>query len=630
MTSAQAFESFGNGVGYVYITAPDGSTIISNVPNTASNARLVVTDALASGPAVSARPGFTVVEFTAVAGMGLNINTFTINGVSQISGAVAATNGDTDTTAYDFAAAINAYVASPDYRAEAVGSQVWVSAVLPGASNNGDVCAIGVDPGITVSTIDPIGGGSDATGAYDPLYGHRYFINPLSTAVQGTLAGATEITDIVVMRGSQTARASETVAENVNALLITRGSSDMAVMVQGNTANIDTVTMPGALPGDRVTLYAEKAAESFTLISGGNVYPVDGYSFSSTTAEESIMLEWRDDDTNGWGWYEICRTTAVPVTASVIRAGGTVVPSTPGVEKVTVPTSGTYTVYMGKTGVAPANSTYKNIVEFNGTVALVGAYVVTYNSASAVAGDTMLCYFPANITLGANTLTVFGKSIPAGMAATGGWAALATWNGSSLDVVIIPPGSGSAWIINSMIATGTITGDRLAAATVLIGNMANNSVGTSQIVNGAVTTSKLDATLQSTIGITYRTQLTIPSADVLTLNSVPVEIVPTPGLGFAIGYVQGYATATFGAASYATNTILTLICNGANAEQARCTGILPITAGTKTHTFQHHAATNVETQLIENVGLMVSVDTGDPTAGDFDITVTVIYTILPV
>ena len=63
------------------------------------------------------------------------------------------------------------------------------------------------------------------------------------------------------------------------------------------------------------------------------------------------------------------------------------------------------------------------------------------------------------------------------------------------------------------------------------------------------------------------TSVSIPTASVLTLNSVPVEIVAAPGAGFAIQVLSASMRMIFNSAGYTTNTTLQLISSSAGTEE---------------------------------------------------------------
>ena len=122
-------------------------------------------------------------------------------------------------------------------------------------------------------------------------------------------------------------------------------------------------------------------------------------------------------------------------------------------------------------------------------------------------------------------------------------------------------------------------------------------------------------------------ELTIASADVLTLNSTPLTIVSAVS-GYSIEVTSASVKIDFSTTAYATNTFIQLITNGATTAQYGA-GIINATVATTKKLPEISTTTATTTQLIANADLQVSVKTGDPTAGDSDITIFVNYRLIP-
>ena len=125
--------------------------------------------------------------------------------------------------------------------------------------------------------------------------------------------------------------------------------------------------------------------------------------------------------------------------------------------------------------------------------------------------------------------------------------------------------------------------------------------------------------------------VTIPSAEVLTLNSVPVEIVPAQGAGTVIEIISAFGKYEINTTPYSTNTSVELVSAvGATHEQMIATNFLtPVV--TTIRKFEVVSPTNTTgTQIVENQAINVSVSGGDPTAGDCDIQIWVYYRVISV
>jgi hypothetical protein len=122
-------------------------------------------------------------------------------------------------------------------------------------------------------------------------------------------------------------------------------------------------------------------------------------------------------------------------------------------------------------------------------------------------------------------------------------------------------------------------------------------------------------------------KLTIATADVLTLNTTPIEIVAAPGAGYAIEVISASMKMVYNSATYATNTSLELLTAGATNSQAST--VIKNSASTiRRFADATTLASATATQLVDNAALNVTVASGDPTAGDSDITVYVTYRII--
>jgi hypothetical protein len=122
-------------------------------------------------------------------------------------------------------------------------------------------------------------------------------------------------------------------------------------------------------------------------------------------------------------------------------------------------------------------------------------------------------------------------------------------------------------------------------------------------------------------------KLTIATADVLTLNTTPIEIVAAPGAGYAIEVISASMKMVYNSATYATNTSLELLTAGATNSQAST--VIKNSASTiRRFADATTLASATATQLVDNAALNVTVASGDPTAGDSDITIYVTYRII--
>jgi hypothetical protein len=105
----------------------------------------------------------------------------------------------------------------------------------------------------------------------------------------------------------------------------------------------------------------------------------------------------------------------------------------------------------------------------------------------------------------------------------------------------------------------------------------------------------------------------ILSADVLTMNSSPVELVPAPGVGFAIEVLDAIIALDFNSAAYTGGTTVRLMTSG-NQAQATCT-VLDATVSTRRRFDIVSPSAVTDTQIIENAALVADTvavaNTGD-------------------
>lgn len=137
--------------------------------------------------------------------------------------------------------------------------------------------------------------------------------------------------------------------------------------------------------------------------------------------------------------------------------------------------------------------------------------------------------------------------------------------------------------------------------------------------------------LRKGVGNIYYAELSIPTAQVLTLNTTPLEIVAAPGTGYAIEVISASVKGTFNSVAYATNTGLQLFLDTADIAQLQLTGAntflnFTVTKHSKFVDVTTHGA--AITQIIENKSLKIKVATGDPTSGNSGIKVYVFYRII--
>jgi hypothetical protein len=125
-------------------------------------------------------------------------------------------------------------------------------------------------------------------------------------------------------------------------------------------------------------------------------------------------------------------------------------------------------------------------------------------------------------------------------------------------------------------------------------------------------------------GIRFAT-VTIPTAEVLTLNSVPKAFGLTVPTGYHVEILGASATIQYGSAAYATNTQLQLTNGGAAALGTYGNNFLASTVSKTTTSFSPESPTAGQTQVLTATDVFVIARSGDPTAGDSDIAVGITF-----
>jgi hypothetical protein len=120
--------------------------------------------------------------------------------------------------------------------------------------------------------------------------------------------------------------------------------------------------------------------------------------------------------------------------------------------------------------------------------------------------------------------------------------------------------------------------------------------------------------------------ITIPTAEVLTLFTTQVNFGLTVPAGYYAKPLGVDLWATFNSVPYATNTTLLIFAVGGNVDILNG-DVLAFAGNSSTQLTFTTAAT--DTQYVDGADLYVKAMTGDPTAGDSDITLVLTYILLP-
>lgn len=216
-----------------------------------ARASFTITGGTAGG--VSASASFTVTGGINSASDRL---TFLRAGTFPILTAPIQHNGNNNTTAVAIAAAINAFVGSPDFTATASGATVTITAVTPGTAFNGLALNVSVAGGFTVGSVGTFAGGIDnAIGALT-VAGVRIMGGPVKHTGNNATTAALVAAAINEYRSFPEYRATA-VGNKVNVVIQEAGAvhngKTLAIPVTGNVTTSPAATATLANGADLVT-----------------------------------------------------------------------------------------------------------------------------------------------------------------------------------------------------------------------------------------------------------------------------------------------------------------------------------------------------------------------------------------
>lgn len=155
-----------------------------------------------------------------------------------------------------------------------------------------------------------------------------------------------------------------------------------------------------------------------------------------------------------------------------------------------------------------------------------------------------------------------------------------------------------------------------------VGNSVTNNAGAIQLVNDASSGINQDYGFNASGVLGYHdkevlsVEIQIPHLSILTLHSVPLLVIPAPGVGKTIQIIScAIRTETGWTTPYATNTDLYLKTLTSADQQVK--DVLALTSTiARAYIAPLTTVTGVDdTQLISNKAIYVQVDNGDPTGG---------------
>jgi hypothetical protein len=157
----------------------------------------------------------------------------------------------------------------------------------------------------------------------------------------------------------------------------------------------------------------------------------------------------------------------------------------------------------------------------------------------------------------------------------------------------------------------------------------NSLIALINALTAPVSLSALKSVLLAMVGNQqeFTFDVTIPSADVLDLFDTPIELVSAQGANTIIVPTSVQAQMIYGTTPYATNGVIKIF-NGGTAEIIAIGDTFTF-ANASTISNSENASTLLN-QYVSNQPLTITVDTGNPTAGDSDIRIFGTYKVIDI
>ncbi len=453
---------------------------------------------------------------------------------------------------------------------------------------------------------------------------YRFWLDDSGTAVNGPPTG-TDITPglyDVFMRGLP--RAVQSASDDGSGVLtIDRNGIDTFVEVDstGVLASVSEIVMTDVQPGDTVTMWGKRNANGIRVGTGTNFYTVADANFDSIGSRQTITMIYLNDDLLGLGWFEAGRSAQHPITVQDLRNGQIPEPALNTTVQPLFPGGGVFTLVAGTDpGTVYINTGVPDILTGNNS--FVGDLV------TPIVNDKFVIYgnFKTVIYSG-GMIMIETTPVPERLANTGAWMAEIIYNGSVWVPTIYADMTGSQIIQDSQIFD--VDGAKIQAASIPAGKQVPGSLVGADMANGTIDLNKLSAGVQaaiSAIGTPNTIVRSLSSADILTGNSVPVNLLGTAPTGFCYIHDKTIVNWNFITAPYATNTDFQIVATG-DPTSVMC----EITGGLAVATDRIMLATpTTGSAIITNTtGFDFYVPTGDPTAGSGTASITLIYLVVP-
>lgn len=431
---------YGSGIGYIYLVDAQGR-IYSNIPNTKEGKQSVDALVTASSPISSEIVASSTVVVSSGAG---TITNLAYGGVSAFNTGTPVTGASLLDLATNLTSAINAHVSSPEYTAIQDGTTVYVYAPAgTGSTLNGTLSAVATTGGLVVTATD-LEGGTSTSDEIDNITGFKVYINATSSAVEGTISGATDITSAVIRRPANASYQIVDYTISSGVISVNRKSALTKIRVETEgMVGADTLTSivaNGFNNGDTLFITGVDGARVTTIQEGGNVELANNENFATGDVDNSIELYY-----NNGTWYEVNRSPGVSTTVASFRANS-----------IPQPASGTTTTALtaggGTINLTPGTS--KGYQILTGSVTLSSSWTIQ-GAGTPIDGDTFYVDYRGTITASGNSITIFGISLTDTQILEGDSLVKATYDSTlgSYRAVIVKNVSGEDLVDTTQLAT---------------------------------------------------------------------------------------------------------------------------------------------------------------------------------
>lgn len=330
----RGLDTLGNGRGYLYLSALDGTTYKGVYLNNIEGLRLLRHNLAGDAPIAASRSAIAKCLITGCASIG-QISDFVVNGVDQIAGPLNVATATNSILATQIALAISSFNpgVGPNYYAVSSGDYVLVYEPQKSAgTSNGFLPSMAVTSGTITFVITPFENGAAPSGSVDGQYGQRVFLGPdddnavTPPDFAGELANCVEVSQYLVPRGTESGFPVTTEiisSDRMNFATSQRLSEEVLVYAQAEAGLTDVcafINPAWFIEGDKIMIRSRLDTEliMFADARTAGTYspePFPNIYLNSSTPTwvtagngETLTLQYHYDDVLGPIFLEVARS----------------------------------------------------------------------------------------------------------------------------------------------------------------------------------------------------------------------------------------------------------------------------------------------------------------------------------